>query len=356
MDTPFEKLEQVFYKQEQLSKDILFSIFDEAGIPKDNCWRSIYRMIFDTKINLNSKSERNITKSQLEPIMEKALKNARKGTFTEKALLSLIENYNTLTCSVCHNKLTDVKNELNNSTDRFKSISLKRQKHIENLELETVLTVESDHSIEEKIKLIKSKFKDTINLLQKDTAKLEKMANIDHLTSLYNRRFFDEQLNKEVIQALAEKTWLNLLIFDLDDFKRFNDRYGHLVGDQALKTIAKIVQIVCHNESNRTGIEMLPTRYGGEEFAVILPALDKNEALKIAEKIRTQINNYSFVIRNKEGKIKYQNLILTVSIGVATLNHSYGQNHGIKDLIKNADAAMYEAKKAGKNCIKSNSE
>ena len=60
--------------------------------------------------------------------------------------------------------------------------------------------------------------------------------------------------------------------------------------------------------------------------------------------------------RNKEGKIKYQNLILTVSIGVATLNHNYGKNQGIKDLIKNADAAMYVAKKDGKNCIKSNSE
>ena len=243
---------------------------------------------------------------------------------------------------------------MNLLTNEFKSKSTERQEKVKELESETVKAVESDLSVDEKVKLIKFKFKETLNLFQKDLERIDRVNRTDHLTGLYNRRFFDEQLKFEISQALKEKTWvnLNLLLIDVDDFKRFNDRYGHLIGDQALKTVTKLIRDICHEESNKSGIVFFPARYGGEEFAIILPAIGKKETWKIAEVIKTKISNYNFVIRNKEGKINYKNLTLTVSIGVAALNHLEGLNNGIKTIVREADDAMYEAKKFGKNCIR----
>ena len=356
MNTPFEKLEYIFYSAKELSKKELFALFDAIQVPKEDCWRTIYRMIFDVKIDSDANLDRKINRTQLEPIMKKAIKNAKNKAFSEKALLDLIKDYNTASFSVCHNQLTDVLNELGNLTKEFKSMSMKRQGNVKDLESATVSVVESELSIEDKIKLIKSKFKKMVNMFQEDLVTLDQMSHTDHLTGLYNRRFFDEQLSIEVVQALKEKSWLNLLMVDIDDFKLFNDTYGHPVGDQALKIVAKNIRIACHDESNKTGIDFFPTRYGGEEFAIILPAVDEKESLNIAKIIQTKISNYTFVIRNKKGMIKYANLRLTVSIGVATLNHNYSKKQGIRTLTQNADDAMFEAKKSGKNCIKNSVE
>jgi len=347
MNTSLDKLEQIFY-QKQLPEKELLSLFDTIGIPKDTCWRTIFKLIFDADSNM----DRKLTKPQLEPIMEKSLKYARAGMYTEKTLRSLIKDYNSISFSVCDSQLTGILNELNLLTNEFKSNCAERYETVKELESKTITMVESDLSLEEKIKLIKSKFKETLDVFQEDLKKLDQKNRTDHLTGLFNRRFFDEQLKIEFAQALKEKTWVNLLLIDIDNFKRFNDRYGHPIGDQALKTVTKIVQNCCKEESEKAGIVFFPTRYGGEEFAVILPAISKEEAWKIAKLIREKISNYNFVIRNKEGQIKHKNLTLTVSIGIATLNHLNDLNKGIKMIIREADDAMYDAKKSGKNCIR----
>jgi diguanylate cyclase len=352
MESPVEILEQLYYKKTKLSQKNLILLFDTAGIPKDTCWRTIYKMIFDIETKEYSNLDQELTKPQIEPIMEKALKYVRAGLYTERSLLSLIKDYNAISSSVCDSQLTDVLNELNLLTNEFKSKSKQRHECVKTLESETVKAIESDISLGEKVELIKFKFKETLAIFQKDLEWMDLINRTDYLTGLYNRRFFDEQLKNEISQALKEKTWVNLLVIDIDNFKRFNDRYGHLIGDQALKIVTKIIRDTCQEESNRAGIGFFPARYGGEEFAVILPAIGKIETRKIAELIQTKISNYNFVIRNKDGKIKYKNLTLTVSIGVAALNHLDGLNKGIKAIVREADDAMYEAKKSGKNCIR----
>lgn len=241
---------------------------------------------------------------------------------------------------------------MNFLTGEFKTISNETKERVKILEADTVLAVESDLSLEDKIKLIKFKFKETISEFQKDLVKLDQMTHTDDLTGLFNRSFFDGQLKTQISRALKEKSWVNLLLIDIDNFKRFNDNYGHLVGDQALKTIAKHIGDICKEQSHKTGIVFFPTRYGGEEFAVILPSVDKKKALNIAELIRTRISNYVFVIRTKEGKIMHKNLNLTVSIGVGTLNCLYDLEKGIEEIVREADQMMYKAKKSGKNCIR----
>ena len=352
MNDPFKKLEQLFYNKTKISKKDLFVLFDEAGIPKENGWRTIYRIIFDIKINSNSNLDQKLSRSFLEPIMIKALEIVKNIDFSETALLTLIKAYHSASSSTCEDRLKVVLDELYDLTNEFKSMTIEKQENIKHLESETVITIGSDIDIEDKIKLIKSKFKKTITMFQMDLVKLGQMSNTDHLTGLYNRRFFDKQLDIEASQSLKEKTWLNLLMIDIDDFKQFNDKYGHAIGDQALRIVSKNIQIICDEELSKHGIVFSPVRHGGEEFAVILPAIDINGAFKSAEAIRKKISSYSFVVRNKKGGIKHNNLNLTVSIGVAMLNHQYAKANGIKTLIENADAAMYDAKRAGKNCVK----
>lgn len=352
MNDPFKELHQLFYKKTKLSKKDLFFLFDEAGIPKESCWRTLYRMIFDIKINSHPSLDQRIPRALLEPVMIKSLENAKNKNFSEAAMLTLIKDYHSASSSTCENRLKAVVDELYELTNEFRSMTLEKQENIKTLESETVTVMESDIDLENKIKLIKSKFKNTMTLFKTDLVKLGQMSNTDHLTGLYNRRFFDKQLDIEASQSLKEKTWLNLLMIDIDDFKKFNDTYGHQIGDQAIRIVSKNIQIICDDELSSNGILFFPSRYGGEEFAVILPAIDINEAFTIAETIRKKINGYSFVVRDKKGGIKHNNLNLTVSIGLGVFNHRHTKGNGIKALIENADAAMYDAKKAGKNCVK----
>ena len=351
MDSSVTRLRDIFLNEKELPKRALFAAFDRAGIPSDTCWRTLYRMIFDSKINFNPIVEKGVSRQQLVPVMNQALKNIEKGDFSEKALLALIKNYNTAFVSVCQSELTEAINELDSLTSEFKSICHDRQDKVETLGTDTIETVQSNTSIEEKIRTIKAKFRATIEFFQADVNQLDHISNTDHLTGLYNRRFFDEKLLEEAGQAVSEKTWLNLLMIDIDDFKGFNDEYGHLIGDQALKTVAKNISIACTEESERTGIPYHPVRYGGEEFAVIIPAVDITEAEKIGQVIREKISEYTFVIRGKQGSIKHDNIKLTVSVGVAGFSHHEGQETGVEELIKNADRAMFAAKRSGKNRV-----
>ncbi|MDA8135231.1 MAG: GGDEF domain-containing protein [Desulfobacteraceae bacterium] len=352
MNDSFKALHQLFYNKTKISKNELFILFDEVGIPKENCWRTIYRMIFDVRINSNPNLNQRIPRAFLEPVAIRALENIKNKDFSETAIFNLIKDYHSASSATCEDRLKVVVDELYELTNEFKSMTMEKQENIKTLESETVILIESDLNIDDKIKLIKSKFKKTMDLFKTDLIRLGQMSNTDHLTGLYNRRFFDEQLDIEASQSIKEKTCLNLLMIDIDDFKQFNDQYGHPIGDQALRIVSKNIQIICDDELSSNGIFFFPVRYGGEEFAVILPVVDINEAFKIAETIRKKISSYSFVVRDKKGGIKHHNLNLTVSIGLAMLDHRHTQANGIKALIENADAAMYDAKRAGKNCVK----
>jgi diguanylate cyclase (GGDEF)-like protein len=352
MNNPLEELRKIFKNQNKISKKNLFSVFDAAGIPKEPCWRGIYRLIFDTGVSLNFNAGENTDKLDFEPVLEKALLYVRAGIFTEKALLSLIQDYTAVYFSVCDNQLTEVLNELNFLTSEFKSISSAGHEKVSELESETVNVINSDLSIDEKTKLIKSRFKETLTQFKEDLKTVDKISQMDHLTGLYNRRFFDEQLQTEISEALKEKTWLSLLMIDIDNFKLFNDTYGHQIGDEALKAVASQMQDHCNAKSSRTGIAFYPTRYGGEEFSILLPTIDQKQALKFAEQLCKRIDTYSFIVRDKDGQIKHKDLKLTVSIGTAGLNHSQELSKSQKLIVEEADKAMYEAKRCGKNRAK----
>lgn len=176
------------------------------------------------------------------------------------------------------------------------------------------------------------------NELSKSIRTLELKANIDGLTGIYNRRFFNEFLKKQWVQMIEQSQPISLIIFDIDYFKKYNDTYGHLAGDNCLKAISSALQQYNENQFN------LFARYGGEEFCIILLQRSKKEALTIAEEIRKKV--LELKIPHKNSTI---NKYVTVSIGVATIIPS--RDTTPETLISFADKALYTSKEKGRNCV-----
>lgn len=169
-------------------------------------------------------------------------------------------------------------------------------------------------------------------------ASLEIENITDPLMQIHNRRHFDYKLNEEISLASRYSLPLSLLILDLDDFKRVNDSYGHLVGDSVLQGVANIINEVIRDVD-------IASRYGGEEIAIITPNSDIDQAMILAERLRVMIENSEIPISCSV----VQSLKITVSIGVSTLHLKPCDSPEI--MIKNADKALYRAKKEGKNLV-----
>ncbi|MCL2690292.1 MAG: diguanylate cyclase [Chitinispirillia bacterium] len=166
---------------------------------------------------------------------------------------------------------------------------------------------------------------------------IRNLSMIDSLTGIPNRRNFDYRLTLEWNHAIRNKTPLSILLIDLDRFKVYNDTYGHLQGDIALKTTAEVI-----TGSFKRSIDFA-ARWGGEEFAVLLPNTDSESAHEIAELIRENIE-FACVPCTDCAAAK-----ITTSIGLNTVIPTL--NHSVDNFIKEADEALYSAKKTGKNKV-----
>ena len=172
--------------------------------------------------------------------------------------------------------------------------------------------------------------------LQAANRELERLANLDGLTQIPNRRCFDGYFEQEWRRLKREKASIALIMCDVDYFKSFNDYYGHLAGDDCLKQIAQILECVIRRPAD------LAARYGGEEFAIVLPNTDTEGAIHIAQQIRTEMADLALP------HINAPNLrTVTVSLGIASLIPTF---HASPEcLIAMADQALYIAKTKGRN-------
>jgi len=163
-----------------------------------------------------------------------------------------------------------------------------------------------------------------------------KLARTDKLTGLANRHYLDQKLEEEALYADYTGKPLNILMFDIDNFKKFNDTYGHMWGDKLLSIFGEIVM----QNIRKTDI---PFRYGGEEFIVLISDLDISTVKGIGDRIRNQLEKQNFNIGDENTKCK-----VTVSCGIAQYpTHS----KDIKEVIDCADKALYYAKEIGKNIV-----
>jgi len=171
--------------------------------------------------------------------------------------------------------------------------------------------------------------------LEAANAELMRLSTTDSLTQLANRRRFDRLLDEEIRRARRAGSPLSVLLADIDHFKRVNDSYGHPFGDECLRQVAAVLAAHCQRAGD------VAARYGGEEFVVLLPGLDAEQAVALAESIRCTIAH----LQLQHGE---QPVALTISLGVATLTPSLVAP---ADLLAAADAALYQAKNAGRDQV-----
>ncbi len=175
--------------------------------------------------------------------------------------------------------------------------------------------------------------------LEKANAELRRLSQLDALTGILNRRVFDETLEYECRRVTRESDYISVIMLDIDDFKPYNDTYGHQTGDQCLRLIAQTL----NKALQRTGDALF--RYGGEEFTAILPNTDPKGARHVGEILREKVNELR--IPHKTSQVTDH---VTISVGVATLNFS--KENTPFDLVEMADKALYEAKNSGRNQVK----
>ena len=238
------------------------------------------------------------------------------------------------------NKILKEVHYLVDQTAEYFGLSMKPTKSVEEILQEANLRLSMLNMSYEEMnrELIRSKMeleKLTRELEQKNKL-LENLANIDGLTEINNHRFFQNFLDREINRSIRNERAISILLADIDNFKKFNDTYGHQTGDFILKELCR----VCKEEIREYD---LMARYGGEEFIFVLPETGPDEARVVAEKIRSTVEKYTF----DDGKNTYR---VTISIGVASA-HPTGRNFKKNEFIGLADEALYLAKEKGRNRV-----
>jgi two-component system, cell cycle response regulator len=182
---------------------------------------------------------------------------------------------------------------------------------------------------------VQLKIKNLQDSLKKSNQALLDLSNTDPLTQLSNRRFLMKTLDKELQRCERSQKPLALVMVDIDHFKQINDCYGHQQGDMVLQRLSKTMKGQLRDYD-------LAARFGGEEFALVLPETGFNEAVRVAERLRQDVSELRF-----EGAC--QDLKLTISLGVATFPHNRVRT--MDDLVREADRALYNAKGKGRNRV-----
>ena len=177
-----------------------------------------------------------------------------------------------------------------------------------------------------------------ISELKRLQTKLEKQAYFDELTQIYNRRAFFQQCEHKLSQAKVTQPPLTVILFDIDYFKKVNDTYGHLIGDQLLKHVAKVCETLLQQEK-----ESLFARYGGEEFVIALEGKTAEEGVVAANLIRKTIESEPLVV---------DDLLISITASFGVAESSKETEETLTLLLNNADKALYRAKENGRNCVR----
>ncbi len=189
----------------------------------------------------------------------------------------------------------------------------------------------------QRISKMRKKLINVSNELEIRNAELKELANVDGLTGLANRRYLDKYLSVEITRSIRNSHQLSVVLCDVDHFKKYNDAFGHLKGDDCLKLVAKTMKNVCKRASD------LVARYGGEEFAVILPDTNLDDALKLAQSMCDAV--YRLNLEHPESA---HNM---VSISMGVFCHDPKMKKNGEYILKKADDALYKAKGSGRNKV-----
>jgi diguanylate cyclase len=277
-----------------------------------------------------------LTTSECENLFDKFLSHKSEKAFVEEAgrrVQAMASEIATMVrdAGIVHKEYNQTlmrqSDNLSNSTDMNEV-----KKLVASLVDDTRAMIEKNQKLEEKLHSSSSE----LQQMRQDMQNLRHEALTDTLTGIPNRKSFDVELKTRASEALSKAKPLSLMMIDIDYFKVFNDTFGHQVGDQVLRLVAKTI-------SDTLRPTELLARYGGEEFAVIVGGAKIKDAEKLAEKIRERIATKDIINQSKNEKLGR----LSVSIGVSQLE----PGEPLIQLIDRADRALYKAKAAGRNTV-----
>ncbi|MCX8070510.1 MAG: GGDEF domain-containing protein [Thermodesulfovibrionales bacterium] len=358
------------------------SILAQAGIPNNLNWRCLFNFLRTLDKNESfSEEQKKLFQAELQELIQNP--NFADSHFNKT--MARIEEIRHAKCRENEHSFSQKLKQLEKDYEDMKAmlgqvlrsyaniaslgIQLSQEKvdDIEHLKNTTVNALENE---EDRQKIIDGVIKATDTMVKKinnefatwkqkaqeseawkqKAIEMEKLANIDSLTGLFNRRAFDHHIESMVKALLDKETFLSLMIIDIDHFKKFNDNFGHDVGDEVLKLVANMIKKNAKREGD------FPARYGGEELILVCEGIDINKAKDIAEKIRKDIEEYKFIVKEPEPQMTQ----ITVSIGISELdcckltNKPNNENEIqalVQQFIQSADKALYTAKKSGRNRV-----
>ncbi len=234
-------------------------------------------------------------------------------------------------------RLKLAKPKSNYKTKSFISMPLKNEHHVLGVINVTDKLAASHVFTEEDLRYLQLLAHQTVIQIEniRLCERLSSLAVTDALTNVFNHRYFQEQLTHELLRCRRYGEQLSLMIFDIDGFKNYNDRYGHLEGDQVLKQVAEVAKRCTRS------VDMV-CRYGGDEFVVLLPSTGLKGARAVADKIRASVEKLEIMLKNAKRFIK-----VTISGGLAT----YAEGMDRDTLLNTADRMMYKSKSAGGNKV-----
>lgn len=266
------------------------------------------------KLSVSSKAlnESQDLTNQFNSNLQKGLNDFRKSTIG-------ITDINELR-KVVENNVGAIEKQVETYTKKQELIQRRQKNEIDNLEINLQKALKTQHQLE------------------KTLSKEREASTIDELTQIPNRRAYIDYVNHaHSIWSKQSESLLSLIVFDIDKFKNINDQFGHQVGDAALKRVSEIIK-----KSLKESVFF--ARYGGEEFVLVVPA-NKKLSVQLAERIRTELAKNKFGVGKKEN---LQYIHITCSFGVAEFNKDFNE---VNKVFEMADAALYQAKNEGRNCV-----
>ncbi len=318
---------------------------DRAGVPAEQKWRTLV-------LYMRGIQEYDyLSDDQKSRIQRLVLETLRTKDYSDANFKRILAKKQEILSEPCNKRLQSALQETVELVDEVTKLLLKRSGEVKSLGDETVSLIEEEiHDPGALIAKIKQSFQQVVEVMDQDTRQLTELSRTDGLTRIHNRRAFDEDLAEMVEGFLHSGHSLALILLDIDHFKDFNDTFGHRIGDQALVTVAKILREYGQRFEQKMEKPFIPCRYGGEEFAIIMPHSYQDEAMDVAEDLLAAIRAYNFIIRDASGQILRRGIRITTSAGVAEAQPEWSQ-HVPALLVEAADKALYRAKAEGRDRV-----
>lgn len=338
--TSLQRDKCVFSCKEQMCLSL-----DKAGVPQDSKWRTmiLYMRAMRDHAQLNDSQKSELQTTILSTILDKR--------YSEDSFRELVRQSERILNAPYIERMHETVRESEEFLREFQAVLKKRRGDVQQLEVSTVGVIEGGRNPQSIIREVRRAFLQVVTVMEEDEAKLDHLSRTDGLTGIANRRAFDDFLKKSVSSSLEAAMPLSLVLLDVDHFKKFNDTYGHPIGDQALISVAKVLRNSAEEKNKGNAAEVFCARYGGEEFAMVMMGADVASAFRYADSVRKNIESYNFIIRDRGGAVTQSNITITASFGVAQMGAGKkGSSVKIlESLIEDADAALYSAKMQGRN-------